>query len=101
MSRSVMPVMARPASVPIALFVPLGFMPFGFFFGFDFLAEFRFFRVFGFAGFAFVVGFFSRVRFVFALFVGFNFRFVVSSREERHRCSANRQRDCVGGSGRG
>jgi hypothetical protein len=53
--RSVVPVVGRPAAAVIALGVPLGSMPFSFFFGFDFFAEFLFFGVPATAFFAFFV----------------------------------------------
>jgi hypothetical protein len=57
--RPVVPVMGRAAAVVIAFGVPLGSMPFGFFFGFDLFAEFLFFGVPASAFFAFVVAFFG------------------------------------------
>jgi hypothetical protein len=81
-------------------------VPFGFFFGFDFLAEFFVFGVFGFAAFvfAFVVDFFDLNRFVFTLIVGFarlGFFFVVPmADEERSRRGGKRGRSVSRG-GRG
>jgi len=81
-------------------------MPFGFFFGFDFLAELFVFGVFGFAAFAFVfvVDFFDLHRFVFALVVGFGFVrffFVVHFDGEGRSLGGGRQADGVGRCGRG
>jgi len=74
-----------------ALPLPPRVVPFGFFFGFDFLAELFVFGVFGFAAFvfAFVLDFFDLNRFVFALIVGFGvvrfFFFVCLGDEKRAR----------------
>ena len=83
-------------------------MPFGFFFGFDFLAEFFVFGVFGFAAFAFVfvfvVDFFDLRRSVFALVVGFGFVrffFVVHFDDDGRSLGGGRQADGVGRGGRG
>jgi hypothetical protein len=73
--RSAVPMMARSASAVIAFALPLRAKPIGFFFGFDFLAEFLFFGVPASAFFAFVVDFFDRDRFVFSL-VAFAFAVV-------------------------
>jgi hypothetical protein len=80
----------------MALPLPLRVMPFGFFFGFDFLAEFFIFGVFGFAAFAFVfvVDFFDLHRFAFALVVGFAcfcFFFVVFLSNEERPCRGRGQ----------
>jgi hypothetical protein len=82
---AVVPMVRRPAAVVATLSPLLRPMPFGFFFGFDFLAEFFVFGVFGFAAFAFVFGFFASVRFVFAPVVAFGFvrfGFVVGGERE-------------------
>ena len=77
MPRSVVPVMVGSAAATTGFPLPLSsllFGFFGFFFGFDFSTEFfvfGIFGIFGFAGFVFVVDFFDRDGFVFALFVGF------------------------------
>lgn len=89
-----------------ALPLPLGSMPFGFFFGFDFLAEFFVFGVFGFAAFVFgfVFDFFDLDRFVFALVVGFAcfcFFFVVFLADEEHPRRGCGQGRRVGRGGRG
>ncbi len=75
-------------------------MPFGFFFGFDFLAEFFVFGVFGFAAFAFafVVDFFDLHRIVFRCV---RFAFVVFIGDERRCRSGGRQAHGMRGSGRG
>jgi hypothetical protein len=59
MPRAVVPVTRGTAFVAAALSVPLSLMPLGFFFGFDFFAEFLFFGVSAPAFFAFVVAFFD------------------------------------------
>jgi hypothetical protein len=59
MPRVVVPGMVRPAFVAGAFPVPARSMPFGFFFGFDFLAEFLFFGVSASTFFAFVVTIFD------------------------------------------
>jgi len=51
--------MGGSAFVAAALSMPLSSMPIGFFFGFDFFAEFLFFGVSASAFFAFVVAFFD------------------------------------------
>lgn len=86
MPRPVVPVMVR-AALAAGGFLLLPRLPlFGFFFGFDFRAEFFFFGVFGFAVFAFVVDFFDRDCIFFACFrfavVGFavaRFGFIVAA----------------------
>jgi hypothetical protein len=94
----------RSASAATALFLLLGLMLFGCFFGFDFLAEFFVFGVFGFAAFAFVVDFFDRGRFVFALIVGFavvrfGFAFFLGDGERPRRGGGQADRVRRGGSG--
>jgi hypothetical protein len=81
-------------------------MLFGFFFGFDFLAELFVFGVFGFAAFAFafVVDFFDLDRFVFALILGFEvicFFFVVFLGDEGRPHCGHRQSSRVSRGGRG
>jgi hypothetical protein len=85
MPRSVAPMMERSAFAAIAFALSLRSTPLGFFFGFDFLAEFFVFGAFGFARFV-LVDFFDRDRFVFVLFVFLvGFRFVVFMGDERGR----------------
>lgn len=79
-------------------------MPFGFFFGFDFLAEFFVFGVFGNAAFAFFVGFrafrfFAFVRFFFSFVFGFFFGFGLQN--EIARRAGGRQAERVRGGGGG
>jgi hypothetical protein len=81
-------------------------MPFGFFFGFDLLAEFFVFSVFGFAvlAFAFLVDFFDLHRFVLALVLGFGvicFYFVVFKGAEGHPHCGPREGGRVGRGGCG
>jgi hypothetical protein len=105
MPRPAMAVMVRPACAVIAFALPLRPMSiglfFGFFFGsfcFDFFAEFLFFGVPASAFFAFVVGFFDRDRFVFAL-VGFavvRFGFVVCAGGRGRRPDRKWQAEGVG-----
>jgi hypothetical protein len=76
-------------------------MPFGFFFGFDFLAEFFVFGVFGFAAFAFVVGFGVVSFFVPCLgFVVVRFSFVFNFDDDGRPLGGGRQADGVGRGGR-
>src|SRR4051812_43230845 len=99
MPRSVVPAMARSAFAAIAFSMPLGPTPLGFFFffGFDFFAEFFFFGVSATAFFAFVVAFFDRARFSFAVV---RFGFVLAGGGEQGRRGGGGQAGGVCGSGR-
>jgi hypothetical protein len=84
----------------ITFFLPLRSMPLGFFFGFDFLAEFFVFGGRGFARFV-LVDFFDRNRFVLA-FLAFvvGLGFVVAMADERGRRGDGRQAHGMGRGGR-
>jgi hypothetical protein len=103
-ARPVVPMMAGSAAATTSFSAPLSLLLFGFFFGFDFFAEFFVFGVFGCAAFAFVIDLFDHdgnvfavvcfTRFVFAVV---RFPFVVVRGNQRRRRGGRREAYGVGG----